>query len=85
MLGLEQRGQPSDPPFSRLTGAGYVAPVTAPYDRARRNGVTVTPLLFETFLGWGPGVVELLQEAVAARGNKLRGSEYDATTWSART
>ena len=85
MLGLEQRGQPSDPPFSRLTGAGYVAPVTAPYDRARRNGVTVAPLLFETFLGWGPGVVELLQEAVAARGNKLRGSEYDATTWSART
>ena len=27
----------------------------------------------------------LLQEAVEARGNKLRGSEYDATTWSART
>ena len=85
VLGLEQRGQPSDPPFSRLTGAGYVAPVTAPYDRARRNGVTVAPLLFETFLGWGPGAVELLQEAVEARGNKLRGSEYDATTWSART
>ena len=55
VLGLEQRGQPSDPPFSRLTGAGYVAPVTAPYDRARRNGVAVAPLLFETFLGWGPG------------------------------
>ena len=44
VLGLEQRGQPSDPPFSRLTGAGYVAPVAAPYDRARRNGVTVTPV-----------------------------------------
>ena len=47
--------------------------------------MAVAPLLFETFLGWGPGAVELLQEAVEARGNKLRGSEYDATTWSART
>ena len=42
-------------------------------------------LLFETFGGFGAGVVELLREAAETRGNKLRGSEYDATTWSART
>ena len=40
---------------------------------------------FETFGGFGGGVVELLREAAVARGNKLQGSEYDATTWSART
>ena len=85
VLGLAQRGQPGDPPFNRLTGEGYVAPVSAPYDRARREGAEVEPLLFETFLGWGPGAVALLRAAVEARGNKLRGSEYDATTWSART
>ena len=62
-----------------------MAPVPAPYDRARREGAEVVPLLFETFLGWGPGAVALLRAAVEARGNKLRGSEYDATTWSART
>ena len=30
-------------------------------------------------------MVALLQRATEARGNKLRGSEYDSTTWSART
>ena len=85
VLGLQQRGQPDGPSFNPLTGAGYVAPVAAPYDRARRNGVEVDPLLFETFLGWGPGMVQLLRNATEARGNKLRGPEYDATTWSART
>ena len=82
---LAQRGQPGDPPFNRLTGEGYVAPVSAPYDRARREGAEVVPLRFETFLGGGPETVALLRAAVEARGNKLRGSEYDATTWSART
>ena len=62
-----------------------MAPVSAPYDWARREGAEVVPLLFETFLGWGEGTVRLLREAAEARGNKLRGSEYEATTWSART
>ena len=42
-------------------------------------------LLFETFGGFGEGVMRLLRRAAEERGNKLRGSEYDATTWSART
>ena len=49
------------------------------------NGVKVEPLLFETFGGFGPDVVRLLRLAADTRGNKLRGSEYDATTWAART
>ena len=49
------------------------------------HGAAVDELLFETFLGFGRGVVGLLRRAAEDRGNKLRGSEYDATTWSART
>ena len=85
VLGREQRGSPDGPAFSPLTGQGYVAAAGAPYDRARRHGATVAPLLFETFGGWGPETVALLRRATEARGNKLRGSEYDDTSWSART
>ena len=42
-------------------------------------------LLFETLGGFSPDVVKLLREAAETHGNKLRGSEYDETTWSART
>ena len=85
VLGRAQRGSPDDAAFNPLTGEGFVAPADAPYDRARRNGSTVAPLLFETFGGWGPGAVALLRWATETRGNKLRGSEYDDTSWSART
>ena len=85
MLGLEQRGQPSEGRFNCLTGEGYVAPVAAPYDRARRNGADVDPLLFETFGGFGDDLRRLLQEAAAIRSDRLSHDEYDETTWSART
>ena len=62
-----------------------MAAVEGAYAQALANGVAVAPLLFETLSGFGPGVVELLRRAAEARGNSLRGSEYDATTWSART
>ena len=42
-------------------------------------------LLFETWGGFSPHVLELLRRAAETRGNRLRGSEYDATTWSARS
>jgi len=85
VLGREQRGRPGDGCFNRATGDGYVPAEPGAYARARASGIEVEPLLFETFGGFGPGVVELLRRAAEARGNKLRGSEYDATTWSART
>ena len=85
VLGREQRGSPDGRAFDPLTGQGYVAPAAAPYDRARRHGATVEPLLFETWGGWGPGSVALLRWAAETRGNKLRNGEYDDTSWSART
>ena len=42
-------------------------------------------LLVETFGGLGDELVELLKMATDARGDKLFASEYDETTWSART
>ena len=85
VLGRVQRGQPDGPRFNRVTGAGYVAPAGGDYARARANGIEVHELLFETLGGFGPSVVDLLRAAAEDRGNKLRGTEYDATTWSART
>ena len=75
--GLAQRGQLGDSPFKRLTGEGYVAPVSAPYDRARCEGAEVVPLLFETF-SW-------------ARGDRARWrcctrrSRHEATSCAARS
>ena len=85
MRNATTRQSPDGPAFSPLTGQGYVAAAGAPYDRARRHGATVAPLLFETLGGWGTETVALLRRATEARGNKLRGSEYDDTSWSART
>ena len=80
--GRAERGQPGTA-FNRVTGQGHVSAVDGAYRRAEEHGVTVDELLFETFLGFGPGVVRLLRRAAEDRGNKLRGS--DETTWSART
>ena len=45
---------------------------------------TALELLVETFGGLGDGLMELLEEAAGARGDKLSAAEYDETTWSAR-
>ena len=45
----------------------------------------VLVLLFSTFGGMSPDVVNLVWRAAEDRGNKLRGSEYVETTWSARS
>ena len=42
-------------------------------------------LLCETFGGLGPELVEHLRRAAEYRDNKLTASEYDETTWSARS
>ena len=47
--------------------------------------VTVVPLLVETFGGCAPPLMSALQRAADWRQNKLTLSEYDETTWSART
>ena len=45
----------------------------------------VDALLVEPSGACGPRLAELLVEAAEGRGNKLTSSEYDETTWSART
>ena len=67
------------------TGQGHVAAQDGQYTRAMANGCEVLVLLFETFGGFSPDVMQLLWRAAAERGNKFRGSEYDDTTWAART
>ena len=47
--------------------------------------MTVVPLLVETFGGCAPPLMSALQRAADWRQNKLTSSEYDETTWSART
>ena len=39
----------------------------------------------ETFGGWSPALSGVLRTASEWRSNKLTASEYDETTWSART
>ena len=85
VLGRRGRGVEGDGAFSRATGAGYVAAKCGDYARALASGVTCVPLLLETFGGFSPEVVTLLREAAEWRKNKLASSEYDETTWAARS
>ena len=83
--GRLQRGVAGDGSFKRTTGAGYVAPIDGAYKRAQACGVLVEELLVETFGGLSPALTSVLREAADWRSNKLTSSEYDETTWSART
>ena len=47
--------------------------------------MTCVPLLVETFGGLSPALMRELRAAAEWRSNKLTSSEYDETTWSART
>ena len=49
------------------------------------GGYNCTPLLVETFGGYGPELLALLRDAAEFKCNKLSAAEYDETTWSART
>ena len=85
VFGRLQRGVPSDGAFVARTGAGYVAPVKGDYDRAQQAGVELDLLLVEPSGACGPRLRELLKQAAEARDNKLTSSEYDETTWAARS
>ena len=85
--GRLQRGVESDGTFKRVNGTGYVAPKDGAYKRAQAQacGVDVSEWLVETFGGMSPALYDALREASDWRANKLTSSEYDETTWSART
>ena len=83
--GLPGRGRPGDGAWRWAKGHGYVAPAAGAYARAVDAGCDVKCLLFETWGGWSPEVVELFRELAEERQNRLHKREYDETTWSART
>ena len=85
VLGRAQRGQPGDGAFQPTTGAGYVAPAAGQYTWSLSLGIEVLVLLFSTLGGFSPDVLKLVQRAAESRGNKFKGSEWDDTTWSARS
>ena len=71
--------------FNPNTGGGHVSPVDGDYARAQGLGMQVAPLLVEPFGGLGADLVGVLRAAAAWRADKLEGSEYDETTWAARS
>ena len=83
--GLLGRGNPGDGKFNYATGEGYVPATPGAYEKAKMCGCEIALLLFETFGGFGPEMVELLGQLARERENKLFASEYEETTWSART
>ena len=86
VYGLLERGKPSDGAFNRHTGAGFVRAVDGQYARAvKREGVDLQMLGFETFGGFMPETVAAIRVLAEERRNKLNHSEYDLTTWAART
>ena len=85
VLGRRQRGKKGDKAFNPRTGAGYVSPIGGDYARAQACGVTCVPLLVETFGGLSPALYGVLRAAAEWRSNKLSASEYDETTWAARS
>ena len=85
VLGRRGRGARGDGAYRRRTGVGYVAPVAGDYARAQASGVTVVPLLVETFGGFGPGLVDALRKMAAWRQSRLESAEYDEATWATRT
>ena len=85
VYGLEQRGEKGDGNFCPLKGTGYVAPRKADYSHALSLDCEVLLLVFETFGGFSPGVVNFLKKLSYEVRNKLNHQQYDLTTWSARS
>ena len=72
------------------TGAGYVSPKDGDYAVLRARGgdgpARGPDARRDVRRAWaGPALVEELREGAEWRANKLTASEYDETTWSART
>ena len=83
VLGLEERGEVGEQ-WDASSGTGYVAPQRGDYAQAQAAGLTVAPLLFETFGGFGPETMLLLGHAAAHIHDRLTSAQYEETTWAAR-
>ena len=81
---LGRQAREGEGSFNPATGQGRGAAKDGQYTRALKT-CEVLVLLFSTFGGMGPDVLELVHRAAEVRNNKLRGEEYDRTTWAARS
>lgn len=85
MVGTRARGDEGDGAFNPATGNGYVAEKAGDYAGALALEHRVWVLLFETLGGFSPDVVKWLRYTAHAVHNKLSRTQYDETTWGART
>ena len=85
VLGHAERGTKGDKRFDPRTGHGYVAPVEGDYAEALRRQHTVFCLIFCTFGGFSPEVVKFMGGLAKRVDNKLNSTQYEETTWSARS
>ena len=84
--GLRERGAPGDGPWRWDRGTGYVAAVEGDYHRAVEvHGCDVTLMLVGVLGGFGPELVGLVKRLTEERANRMTRSEYDQTTWAARS
>ena len=85
MLGHPARGDAADDKYDPQTGNGRLEPKRGDYHFAQAKKHIVYALLFETFGGFAPDTIKLLDHAARQVQNKLNAHEYDLTTWSARS
>ena len=79
------RGDAADDKYNPQTGNGRLEPKRGDYHFAQAKKHIVYALLFETFGGFAPDTIKLLDHAARQVQNKLNAHEYDLTTWSARS
>jgi hypothetical protein len=84
VLGRAERN-PGAGEFNRRTGVGHVAGKSGDYASCEKHGIEAVPLLCETFGGFGPGLIALIDELGEIRRNRLTHDEYDQATWATRS
>jgi hypothetical protein len=82
MFGLAANKDDRAATFNRSTGVGSWEAFSGDYDVAIRRGCEVQPLLFETFGGFSPGVMDLLRRLEHLRSGRLTPAEYRDASWS---
>ena len=85
VFGVEERGAEGDGAFKAETGEGRVEGRDGDYSKAVGEGCDVRLLLFETFGGFGAGVLHLLKVLGEEVNNRLSHAQYHQTSWSARS
>jgi hypothetical protein len=84
MFGLAANKDARAANSNRSTGMGSWEAFSGDCDVAIRRGCELQPLLFETFGGFSPGVMDLLGRLDHLRSGRLTPAEYREASWSTR-